>query len=380
MPLSRRTLTAIREILVGWTLREIRDAFEGAGIEPDLSHEPDVPGERRTLVERHFSRTELSTPEDERRLLDVFEFVLSRTAPDQRLRALGSLERDGFAYRGGRVIPISSAPAMEQLRQLVDSFESTHLWEYIDRMSAAVDANPAIAIGAAKELVEATCKTILRAHGKPEDGSPDLPKLVRRTAKELNLLADQVQDAAKGAQAMRRTLSNLATLVDGIAELRNLYGSGHGRDDRWRGVTPRHARLVVGAAATLSTFLIETHVSQEPWADPTTFDGRYVTPGFGKGVSGAEINLLDLGAGSIEAFGIALWFNPAKPSAPRTGEFHSIVEANGSQLTITDGGCELSISRDGTRLEVLDNRRCGGLNVTFTGQYVRVGPPKPRDR
>ena len=57
-------------------------------------------------------------------------------------------------------------------------------------------------------------------------------------------------------------LSNLNQVSQGIAELRNLYGSGHGRDGRFTGIQPRHAKLAVGAAATLGTFLMETHLEQ----------------------------------------------------------------------------------------------------------------------
>jgi hypothetical protein len=55
---------------------------------------------------------------------------------------------------------------------------------------------------------------------------------------------------------------NLATLVQGSAELRNAYGTGHGRSQmqaRRQRLTPRHARLAVGSAATLGVFLYETH-------------------------------------------------------------------------------------------------------------------------
>ena len=61
---------------------------------------------------------------------------------------------------------------------------------------------------------------------------------------------------------IRRMLSNLNQVSQGIAELRNLYGTGHGRDGRFIGLKPRHAKLAVGAAATLGTFLLETHLER----------------------------------------------------------------------------------------------------------------------
>jgi hypothetical protein len=55
-------------------------------------------------------------------------------------------------------------------------------------------------------------------------------------------------------------LSNLATIVQGVAELRGLYGTGHGKDGKARGLQPRHARLAVGAASSLVTFAFQTHI------------------------------------------------------------------------------------------------------------------------
>lgn len=118
---------------------------------------------------------------------------------------------------------------------------------------------PALAIGSAKELVEATAKTILDGRGIIDGKSDDLPKLAKAAFGALRQLPDEVPDAAKGAEIIKRTLSNLAWVVQGLAEIRGLYGTGHGCNGATRGISPRHARLAVGAAATLATYLLDTH-------------------------------------------------------------------------------------------------------------------------
>jgi hypothetical protein len=82
---------------------------------------------------------------------------------------------------------------------------------------------------------------------------------VKETRKVLELLPENVPTAAKGADVIRRILSNLGTVAQGLGELRNLYGTGHGKAGAARGLSARHARLAVGSAATLATFLLETH-------------------------------------------------------------------------------------------------------------------------
>ena len=75
-------------------------------------------------------------------------------------------------------------------------------------------------------------------------------------------MPDSIPDHAKGSEVIRRMLSSLNQISQGIAELRNLYGTGHGREGRFTGIQPRHAKLAIGAAATLGTFLMETHLER----------------------------------------------------------------------------------------------------------------------
>lgn len=77
--------------------------------------------------------------------------------------------------------------------------------------------------------------------------------------KELNLVPEGIPNTARGADVIRRLLSNLATVGHGLAELRGLYGTGHGQHGSASGLTARHARLAAGAASTLTVFLFETH-------------------------------------------------------------------------------------------------------------------------
>lgn len=86
-----------------------------------------------------------------------------------------------------------------------------------------------------------------------------MPTLTKATLKELNLLPAGVPKAARGADVIKRQLSNLSTVGQGLAELRGLYGTGHGQHGTASGLTARHARLAVGAASTLVVLLFDTH-------------------------------------------------------------------------------------------------------------------------
>ncbi|UTW54473.1 abortive infection family protein [Kordiimonas sp. SCSIO 12610] len=162
----------------------------------------------------------------------------------------------------GRNIGTSTIPALSAAKDTLSATDLVYVTQQITRMEAAVHNDPSLAIGTAKELIESCCKTILQEREINLGNGDDLPKLVKTTVRELKLTPNDIPDATKAADSIRKLLSNLATVAYGIAELRNKYGTGHGKAGQTRGLTSRHAKLAVGAASTLSVFLVETHRDQ----------------------------------------------------------------------------------------------------------------------
>lgn len=76
-----------------------------------------------------------------------------------------------------------------------------------------------MSIETAKELVETCCYTILTERGKSVQGMPDIPTLTKATLKELGLVREGVPEAAKGIEIIKRIISNLATIVQGLDQL-----------------------------------------------------------------------------------------------------------------------------------------------------------------
>lgn len=164
-----------------------------------------------------------------------------------------------------QTLTLANAVGLRSIRDTFDGADTNYVARQITRMQVAIDTDPDLAIGTAKELVETCCKTILHERRVDIDGAWDLPQLVKSTARCLSLAPEDIPDNAKAVQTIRRLLSNLATITQGVAELRNQYGTGHGRGASTKGLQPRHAKLVVGAASTLAVFLLETHhVRRQP--------------------------------------------------------------------------------------------------------------------
>ena len=269
MPLiSTATRNEFREVLVEFVTREIDMIFQGAGLTPKEDYDPPVNGTRRILVERYYASIDFNSPTDINKLLLAYGETILRRSPANALHPSSDnlhrlMKRDGYEFDGENFVPLPKKlqPPIESIRTLARSFDLPGLQIEIERLAHAAEHDPALAVGTAKEMVETICKTILEDRGV-HPPSEDLPQLVRATARELSLLPDSIPDLAKGSEIIRRMLSNLNQVSQGIAELRNLYGTGHGRDGRFIGIQPRHARLAVGAAATLGTFLLETHLDR----------------------------------------------------------------------------------------------------------------------
>ncbi len=159
---------------------------------------------------------------------------------------------------------LAGNPSLNPLKEHAKALNANHLAEQIRRLETSVESDPSLAIGTAKELIETCCKTILAERGKPVVGTPDISTLTKQTLKELKLVPEGIPDAARGADVIKRLLSNLGTIGNGLAELRGLYGTGHGKHGSATGLSARHAKLAVGAAATLVVFLFETHNETKP--------------------------------------------------------------------------------------------------------------------
>jgi len=131
--------------------------------------------------------------------------------------------------------------------------------QQINLMESSIENSPHISIGLAKELIETCCKSIIDERKETYDKNWDLPKLMKETTKLLKLTPDDILNQARAASSIKQILGSLSSVVQGIGEVRNEYGSGHGKDGKFIGLQPRHAKLAVGAASTLAIYLLETH-------------------------------------------------------------------------------------------------------------------------
>ena len=257
-----RVRREFRELSSGWgVLRTIEAAFEDEGF--SRGPEVDSGGERRSLFDSYANVIEWTDSDQVRRALHVFEEILSwgiSIDAEYREPAVAKIRRalatDGFTVDDN--LRISAAARVFARLPLAELRSPETIEEHLRRLESVGDSDPPLAISSAKALIEATCKHVLEELGESYNDMADIPALVKAVQKALKVHPETIAPTAKGRETIVRTLSNLSQVTIGLAELRNEYGTDHGRTRSSSGMRPRHAHLAVGSAQTYCRFLLET--------------------------------------------------------------------------------------------------------------------------
>ena len=163
---------------------------------------------------------------------------------------------------GAQRLNQTAGPAIAHARDLGETL-GDYVGTQVTRMEAALGGDLELAIGTAKEFVETVCRTILKARGTELPNDDDLPALVKLTVKSVRVVPDGIDDRTKWEGTIVRLVNNLSSVGHSLAELRNAFGTGHGKDAAHKGLELHHARLVVHMATTVGVFLHAAH-EREP--------------------------------------------------------------------------------------------------------------------
>ncbi len=148
---------------------------------------------------------------------------------------------------------------LEEAKRVAARLTGPYIAQQIRRLQEAADTDAELAIGTAKEFLESICKMILTERGHPPAKNEDLPALVRATIKSLVIVPTELAAYPQLEKTVTVLLNNLGSIGHQLAELRNQFGTGHGRSPDHVSLPARHAKLAIGAAATLAVFLYESH-------------------------------------------------------------------------------------------------------------------------
>lgn len=283
MRLSNRTVNTLAEMICGgeggvqgsqgWTnfpyrtSSELTEFFSNAGL--DDVHD----GSTRTwwVLQVLKRLNKLSVDDDSppsgplasviRELLDPAEF---KHDSDRRAAAIDNvnsvLDRDGLGvyldHRSRcclRKTSAGHAPTFTSLERALAGRDMGSVHDEIHRLHAALESDPPAAATAACSLLEAIFKVYIEEHGLTPPTKLTVKPLWNAVSRDLGFDPSKIVD-----DDLKRILTGMTSIVDGIAALRTHAGSAHGRGTTRYRLKPRHARLAVHAVQTLATFVAES--------------------------------------------------------------------------------------------------------------------------
>lgn len=135
--------------------------------------------------------------------------------------------------------------------------------EHLRRIDAGLESDPAAAVGSSKELIETVCKMVLNDYGIEYARRDEAMTLLKKTTKVLALRPEDIPEGKRGSDAAQQIVRALVPMVQGLTELRNELGLGHGRATH-SNVPIRYARLAFNSTVAVVEFLLETwHVRRQ---------------------------------------------------------------------------------------------------------------------
>lgn len=266
--ISKTTRNEFREILTGYTLREIEMTFDAGSLAPRADYQATVSGQRRGLVEAYYANIDFSSASDVKKLLAVYEEMIENLTqaaernPEYNHSAtisalLRRMERDGFRYADGRFVSdklnayVIHAPTLVQLTE-------ASIQEHIEKARQKIqNGDSAGAIASVYTLVEEFLKQLLRTTGTAfNESEGDIRALYKLAAAPLNLAPKNESLETH----LKTILEGLQRQIGGLYEVANKASDRHAR--RYN-PAPHHARLAVNVAFTLCEFLLESYEYQQ---------------------------------------------------------------------------------------------------------------------
>jgi len=184
---------------------------------------------------------------------DKPETPVERMLFDFQTKTNELLSRYGLQYINGGYISDGSSISSISLKEAIHKRNFPAVEMEFTRAISNLYADPREAVSAACNIIESTLKIYISDEKLPVPAKQDLQGLWKVVRESLGLDTKSVED-----EDLKRILSGLYSLTDGIGSLRTHASSAHGAGRKIYNLKPRHARLAINAAHTLVMFILES--------------------------------------------------------------------------------------------------------------------------
>ncbi len=226
-----------------------------------LSHYLD---EEITKNQSFMNSVRYQNPDYEAKILQIVDRLLSDDQPAlMELFNRSEIQR-WFSSSAPDILEAFTESADPLVEAIAHSLEETeavggiiNLSTYTKRVQNALPNDPPLALGATKDMLEATMKTILGRKGHQVAKDLDFSGLTSKCFNELGLTPSK-EPETDSERHTRKIVSAAKKMILTANEFRNAAGAGHGRDvDNETEVTAADASLVTSCGLILASWLIK---------------------------------------------------------------------------------------------------------------------------
>ncbi len=189
---------------------------------------------------------------------EIHKYVKETSTIESAITEAG--EADGIYVRDISWRPYLKSEHKKQNDKKAEKITELLTQDYVNKqirlMNKSIDSSPHLALGISKELIETCCKHILKEAKIEINKDWDVPKLVKETNRQIDLMPFEVENIELAKSSIAKILGGFSIIAHGITELRNSYGTGHGHSPEFKTLDGIYIKLAVSASSELAIFYL----------------------------------------------------------------------------------------------------------------------------
>ncbi|HHN8368933.1 TPA: abortive infection family protein [Morganella morganii] len=170
-----------------------------------------------------------------------------------RVKLEAVLSRCNLTYLTGGIISDGSSAPSRTLAELIKGRDIPSIDMEFNRALANVNSEPREAVSAACNILESIFKTYIADEKLNMPLKQDLQNVWKVVRSDLGFDPGALED-----DDLKKILSGVLSVVDGIGAFRTHASSAHGQGRKIYNLKSRHARLAIHSAHTIALFILET--------------------------------------------------------------------------------------------------------------------------
>lgn len=184
---------------------------------------------------------------------DIFFDERPNPKKEFRNKLLSIIDKCNLQYISGGIVSDGRSAPSKSLSDLIKGRDIPSIEMEFTRALGNVNSEPREAVSAACNILESIFKIYISDEKLVAPKKQDIQGLWRVVREDLGFDPSQLED-----NDLKKILSGIFSVVDGIGAFRTHASSAHGQGRKIYKLKPRHARLAIHSAHTLTLFLLET--------------------------------------------------------------------------------------------------------------------------